>query len=134
MSVIENLKSLEEARQEYIKNRKARADAHIQENSEFDTDFKYSVQILDQYDFSEFLTDGRSLWDLRDAIEDKYDKEVYDKYGIYLFDDMDGFDTTMYLASRYNVWFQEYTDWVVRHDNGAYEKTRRRIKDSDIEI
>lgn len=131
MSVVDNLKQDEEIKQIYINNRITSAEKHLEENSNFDEAFKYSIEILDKYDFSEFLTDGRSLWDLRDAIEDKYDKEAFDKYGIYLFDDMDGFDTTMYFASRYNVWFQEYTDWVVRHDNGAYEKTRKRVKNSD---
>lgn len=126
MSIIDNIKEHEAAKQTYINNRISSADTHIQENSDWDKAFKYNVEILDKYDFSEFLIDGRSLWDLRDAIEDKYDKEFLEKYGIYTFDNMDGFDTTMYFASRYNVWFQEYMDWVVRHDNGTHEKTRRR--------
>lgn len=126
MSIIDNIKENEAAKRTYINNRINSATSYIDHECEYDNALKYSVEILDKYDFSEFLTDGRSLWNLRDAIEDKYDKEVFDKYGIYLFDNMDGFDTTMYFAGRYNVWFQEYTDWVVRHDNGAYEKTRRR--------
>ena len=110
------------------------ATKYIEEECKFDESYKRNIEILDLYDFSEFITDGRSLWDLRDAIEDKYDKEFWDKYRMYVWDCLGGEDTCYYLESRYNVWFQEYTDWVVRHDNGAYEKTRRRIKDSDTEI
>lgn len=106
------------------------ANRWIEKQCKFDKDFADNIALLDQYDFSEFLTEGRSLWNLRDAIEDKYDKEFWDKYHIYVFDNLDGEDTTMYFASRYNVWFQEYTDWVVRHDNGTHEKTSRRVKDS----
>lgn len=110
------------------------ANRWIKEQCDYDAAFKYNVMLLDQYDFSEFLTDGRSLWNLRDAIEEKYDKEFWDKYQMYVFDNLDGEDTCQYFASRYNVWFQEYTDWVVRHDNGTYEKTRRRIEDSSREM
>ena len=106
----------------------------IKEQCDYDAAFKYNVMLLDQYDFSEFLTDGRSLWNLRDAIEEKYDKEFWDKYQMYVFDSLDGEDTCQYFASRYNVWFQEYTDWVVRHDNGTHEKTRRRVENSPGEM
>ncbi len=102
----------------------------IQEECNYDEDFKKQVELLDQYDFSEFITDGRSLWNLRDAIEQKYDKHFWEKYGVYVFEDMSGEDTCNYFTSRYNVWFQEYIDWVVRHDRGANEKTRRRVEDS----
>ena len=98
----------------------------IEDQCKYDEAFKHNVELLDQYDFNEFLTDGRSLWNLREAIENKYDKEFWDKYQMYVFDNLDGEDTCQYFASRYNVWFQEYTDWVVRHENGAYEKATRR--------
>ena len=94
------------------------ANKWIKEQCDYDKAFKFNIICLDQYDFSEFLTDGRSLWNIRDAIEEKYD--------IYVFDNLDGEDTCQYFASRYNVWFQEYTDWVVRHENGTDEKTARR--------
>ena len=110
------------------------ANRWIKEQCDYDQAFKFNIICLDKYDFSEFLTDGRSLWNIRDAIEEKYDKEFLEKYGIYVFDNLDGDDTCQYFASRYNVWFQEYTDWVVRHDNGTYEKTRRRIEDSPREM
>ena len=110
------------------------ADRWIKEQSNYDKAFQFNVECLDKYDFSEFLTDGRSLWNVREAIEEKYDKEFLEKYGIYVFDDLDGDDTCQYFASRYNVWFQEYIDWVVRHDNGTNEKTRRRAEDSPGEM
>ena len=103
----------------------------IQQECEYDEDFRKNVELLDQYDFSEFITDGRSLWDLRNAIEEKYDKHFWEKYGVYVFDNMNGEDTCNYFASRYNVWFQEYTDWVVRHPEGCYEKTRKKEKICD---
>lgn len=106
----------------------------IQEECDYDEDFKKQVELLDQYDFSEFITDGRSLWNLRDVIEQKYDKHFWEKYGVYVFEDMSGEDTCNYFASRYNVWFQEYMDWVVRHDHGTNEKTRRRTEDSIREM
>ena len=102
----------------------------IKAQCDYDKAFKYNVMLLDQYDFSEFLTDGRSLWNLRDAIEEKYDKEFWDKYKMYVFDNLDGDDICQYFTSRYNVWFKEYQDWVVRHDHGTYEKTRRRSEDN----
>ena len=86
----------------------------IEKVSQFDNAFKYNVECLDKYDFTEFLSEGRSLWNIREAIEEKYDKDCKDKFGIYLFDNLDGEETCQYLASRYNIWFQEYTDWVVR--------------------
>ena len=109
---------------------KKEADAYIKERCDFDEDFKHNVELLDKYNFSEFLSDGRNLWNLREAIEDKYDKEFWEKYGTYVFDNFDGEDTCQYFASRYNVWFQEYRDWVVRHEDGSYSKARRRVEDS----
>lgn len=110
------------------------ATEYLEEQYIFDEDLKKNIELLDKYDFSEFITDGRSLWNLRDAIEDAYDEEFWNKYQMYVFDHLDGYDTAMYFQSRYNVWFQEYKDWVVRHDNGTYEKTRRRVEDSPGEM
>ena len=110
------------------------ANRWIKEQCDYDEAFKFNIICLDKYNFSEFLTDGRSLWNIRDAIEEKYDKEFREKYGIYVFDNLDGEDTCQYFASRYNVWFQEYVDWVVRHNNGTNEKTRRRVEDSPGEM
>ena len=103
---------------------------YIDHECKYDEALKYNVECLDKYDFCEFLNDGRSLYDICNAIEDKYDNEFLEKFGIYVFDSISNEDLTYYFKSRYNVWFQEYTDWVVRHDNGAYEKTRRRVEDS----
>lgn len=88
--------------------------------------FRYNVEVLDSYDFSEFLTQGRSLVDLCDAIEKKYDMECVEKYGIYIFEHMDYFDAREYFMTKYNIWFEPYTDWVVRHENGTYDKATRR--------
>jgi hypothetical protein len=110
------------------------ATEYIKEQSEADIDFKRQVELLDNYDFSEYLTHGRSIWSVREAIENKYDEMFKNVYGVYTFEILDGYDTCMYFESRYNVWFQEYQDWVVRHDNGAYEKARRRIEDSSQEM
>ena len=90
-----------------------------------------NIEQLDQYDFSEFLTDGRSLSNIVDAIEDKYDLIFKEKYGHYTFHWLDMHDINNYLTSRYDVWFQEYTDWVVRKENGAHSKARKRSEDSD---
>lgn len=92
--------------------------------------FKKNIELLDQYDFSEFLVDGMNLHAVEDAIEQKYDKHFWEKYGIYVFDELGDYDIQNYFCTRYNVWFQEYIDWVVRHDRGANEKTRRRVEDS----
>ncbi len=91
----------------------------IKRQCDFDENFKYNVEILDKYDFSEFLREGMDLWATREMIEEKYDKEFWDKYHLYVFDSLDGEDTAQYFCSRYNIWFQEYTSWVVRHDNGT---------------
>lgn len=98
------------------------ANKWIKEQSDYDEAFKFNIICLDKYDFGEFLTNGRSLWNIRDAIEEKYDKEFREKYGIYVFDCLDGEDTCQYFASRYNIWFQEYTDWVVRHEDNKVIK------------
>ena len=89
----------------------------------------YNIHCLDEYDFSEFLSDGRSLYNIIDAIEEKYEKQFREKNGIYIFDNLSIDEIQEYLISRYNIHFQEYSDWVVRHDDGAYTKARKRIKD-----
>lgn len=99
---------------------------YIYEQCKLDEGFKENIELLDQYDFSQMITEGRSLWNLRDTLEDLYDDEFFKQYKMYMFDYLSGEDLCHYLASRYNVWFQEYTDWVVRHDHGTHEKTRRR--------
>ena len=130
MSVIDNLREQEERLRTYIQNRVKESTDYINRQCANDPEFKKNIEILDKYDFSEFLGDGRSLWNLKDAIEDKYDKEFWDNHGMYVFDCLDEWDMQEYFKSRYNVFFQEYTDWVVRHDNGTYEKTRRRVENS----
>lgn len=97
-------------------------------NKECDRDkaFRYNVKILDTYDFSEFLTYGRDFSNMLDSIEEKYDKDCFEKYEIYLFDNMTIDDAQMYFMSRYNVWFQEYSALVVRYEDGPNGKARRR--------
>jgi len=111
---------------EMVEANKKVSTIHLEKACERDSRFAKNIELLDKYDFSEFLTEGRSLWNIRDAIEEKYDKEFFAKYQMYVFDCLDGDDTCMYFASRYNVWFQEYTDWVVRHEDGTNSKTRKR--------
>lgn len=106
--------------------RKEYADEWIKKQCSFDEGFARNIELLDQYDFSEFITEGRNLWNLREEIENNYDKEFWNKYHMYVFDYLDGEDTCYYFTSRYNVHFQEYIDWVIRHDNGTDEKTERR--------
>ena len=88
--------------------------------------FKKNIELLDQYNFSEFLSEGRSLVNLVDVIEEKYDKEFWSKYQYYVFNDLALDDIEQYFTSRYNVWFQEYTDWVVRKEDGANSEVGRR--------
>ena len=98
----------------------------LEEDCKYDEALKYNVEVLDKYDFSEFLTEDRSLYNLCDELEELYDKDCKEKYHIYLFDDIGNDDLIAYFASRYNIWFQEYTDWVIKHDEGKYVTTRKR--------
>ena len=90
-----------------------------------DNNFKYNIECLDKYDFSEFLDEGGSLWKIRDIIEKKYTEEFRSKYGIYVFNCLDGEETADYFTSRYNIWFQSYEDWMVRREYGTYSETRK---------
>lgn len=85
--------------------------------------FKYNIWCLDQYDFSYFLTEGRSLVNLLESIEYKYDKPCKEQYEIYLFDELTMDDLVDYFNSRYNVNFEPYIDWVVRKEE---DKTHKR--------
>ena len=125
---------LEIKKQKYIKQRVQKSTDYINKMCAYDEDFKKNVELLDTIDVSEFLSDGRSLINAVEAIEDRYDKEFWEKYQYYVIEALNMDDLCEYFASRYNVWFQEYTDWVVRHDNGAYEKTRRRAENSSGEM
>lgn len=87
-----------------------------------------NFQYLDEYDFSEFLTYGRSLYDLINSIEEKCDKDFYEEHGIYMFDNLSIDMIKDYFHARYNIWFQPYTDWVVRKENDINSKARRRIE------
>ena len=99
-------------------------------NKEYiDQDFVWNIKCLDLYDFSDFLTEGKSLEKVIEEIETQYDNECKTVYGIYLFDSLTRDEIVQYFRSRYNIWFQPYTDWVVRKEDGPYEKTRRRAKD-----
>ena len=97
----------------------------IKNTCKIDKGFAKNVELLDQYDFSKIITNGRSLQNIRDTLEELYEKEFYKNNGIYMFDYLSNEELCWYLTSRYNVWFQEYTDWVVRH-NDSHEETRRR--------
>ena len=80
-------------------------------------DARYNLKCLDEYDFSNFLHEGESLQTIVYNIEQKYDKEFVQKYGIYVFDNPQITDPKIikeYFSDRYNVWFMEYKDWVVK--------------------
>ena len=90
------------------------ATKYIEEQCAYDKAFAHNVELLDKYDFSEFLKDCCSIWTIRFNIENKYNKEFMEKYQQDIFDSMDGEDTAKYFESRYNIWFIEETDWVSR--------------------
>lgn len=75
---------------------------------------KYNLTCLDEYDFSNYFSEGRSLLNILENIEEDYDKEFKKKFGFYMFDDLDIDLIKEYFKSRYNINFQEYIDWVVR--------------------
>lgn len=80
-------------------------------------DARDNIKCLDEYDFSEFFYEGKSLETIIQQIEEKYDKEFVKKYGIYVFDNAQIADRKIikaYFSDRYNVWFMEYTDWIVK--------------------
>ena len=114
-------------RMEYIRNKITNKENVYQKF--VNPDFIWNIECLDTYDFSDFLTEGKSLEKVIEEIETQYDNECKTVYGIYLFDSLTRDEIVQYFRSRYNIWFQPYTDWVVRKEDGPYEKTRRRVKD-----
>ena len=80
---------------------------------------KYNLKCLDEYDFSNYFSEGRSLLNILENIEEDYDKEFKEKFGFYMFDDLDIDIIKEYFKNRYNINFQEYVDWVVRK-NGKH--------------
>ena len=108
------------ARSQYIKNKQC-------ENL-VSEDFIYNIECLDKHDFSNFITEGRSLVNLVETIENEYDRSFKDIYGIYMFDNLEIDDIADYFSSRYTIQFQPYIDWVVRKEDGPYSETRRRVK------
>lgn len=114
-------------RMEYIRNKiinKENVDQKI-----INPDFVWNIECLDTYDFSDFLTEGKSLEKVIEEIEAQYDNECKAAYSIYLFDSLTRDEIVEYFHSRYNIWFQPYTDWVVRKEDGSYKKARRRVID-----
>ena len=91
-------------------------------------DFIYNIECLDKHDFSNFITEGRSLVNLVETIENEYDRRFKDIYGIYMFDNLEIDDIADYFSSRYTIQFQPYIDWVVRKEDGPYSETRRRVE------
>lgn len=74
----------------------------------------YIFKCLDEYDFSSYFSEGRSLLNILENIEEDYDKEFKQRFGVYMFDDLDIDLIKDYFKERYNIEFQEYIDWVVR--------------------
>lgn len=79
----------------------------------------YIFKCLDEYDFSSYFSEGRSLLNILENIEEDYDKEFKQRFGFYMFDDLDIDLIKDYFQERYNINFQEYIDWVVRK-NGKH--------------
>lgn len=79
----------------------------------------YIFKCLDEYDFSSYFSEGRSLLNILENIEEDYDKEFKQRFGFYMFDDLDIDLIKDYFQKRYNINFQEYIDWVVRK-NGKH--------------
>ena len=79
-----------------------------------DPDIKHNIELLNTINFKEFFYNGLSLQTIKDRVEEKYDKIFFEKYGMYVFDYLDSYDIMAYFEKRYNVAFQEYTDWVLR--------------------
>lgn len=100
----------------------------IEKEANEDKAFKYNIETLDKYDFTEFLTYGRDFSNMIDAIEEKYDKDCFEKYGIYLFDNLTVDEVQDYFMTRYTIWFREYSAWVVRYEDGPNGKARRRAE------
>jgi len=103
----------------FKKDRIKGANNYIKRKCKNSPAFKYSIEILDKFDFSNFLGEGRSLSNLLTAIEEEYGQVFCNIYNLFVFDELDIEDIQNYFISRYNVWFQEYSDWVVRHNNAA---------------
>ena len=108
-----------------LKNVQTCLEEHIIEETK---NVLYNFNCLDNYDFSDFLTEGRSLLNIVENIEIKYDREFKERFGIYMFDNLEMDIIKEYFEDRYNVKFQEYIDWVVRKENGINSKARRRIE------
>lgn len=100
----------------------------FREESFLSKEAQYNIECLDKYDFSEFLFEGKSIQRIIQEIEERYDKEFVQKFGIYVFDHPQITDPkliTAYFSDRYNVWFMEYTDWVVKMQPTKIYKKRK---------
>lgn len=84
-----------------------------------------NIEALDKYDFGSYLTHGRSLSNMQATIEKIYDSEFYDKFGFFTFDNLTEDEVIMYFTSRYNIHFDEFIDYVIRHDDGYYEMAHK---------
>ena len=104
---------------------KEHAISYIKVRCEDDENFRKNIEALDEYDFSPYLTQGRRIESAIEAIEKVYDNKCFDKYGFFLFDNLSPDEIQCYFISRYNIYFQEYIDWVIRHENGSFETIRR---------
>ena len=98
---------------------------YIQVYCEQDEKFRENIEALDKYDFGSYLTHGRSLSNVQAAIEKIYDNEFYDKFGFFTFDNLTEDEMIMYFTSRYNIHFNEFIDFVIRHDDDHYEMAHK---------
>ena len=80
----------------------------------YHTDVQRNINALDQYDFTDYLSNGLDIWVLRKKIEEDYDNIFFKKYGFYPFEYIDEEQTGWYFVSRYNVDLIEYKSYVIR--------------------
>ena len=97
----------------------------IKAYSQQNENFKKNIEALDSYDFGVFLTHGCSLSNLQDIIERSLDATFYKNFGFYTFQYLTENEIIMYFTSRYNVHFDEFIDYVVRHEDEYYNTAKK---------
>lgn len=97
---------------------------NIGEKCLIDKKFEAIVKRLDQYDFSKYFAyECSDLEDIKFGITEDFPELIK------VFKTINNTDLTDYFTSRYDIWFQEVREWVVRKENGAYAKVAKRSED-----
>ena len=87
--------------------------------------FKKNIEALDTYDFCPYLTHGLSLSNLQANIELSLDTSFYNKFGFFTFQYLSEDEIMIYFTSRYNIHFDEFIDYVLRHIDESYDTAHR---------